>query len=380
MIAEQNRIAKNRGTRSRDPEVVARSSRNYLGISRDEVIHGGTYVNQNNGQEKPFPGLSKVPKKYHDEVLWLFDYGLRTGSTCKDLARVIGMHESNPIRILRGSYTGSWETIAKHIGQARDSEQKADLLINNRFVMTSISKEIWQAIDYAKTSTRIVILVGESYLGKTTALKEYIRTDRYGFGKYQRTPPGLSYKAMLNYFTKAIGTRSTKEVGSLHDNILAALNHQNYLLIDEFHRNLQAGTNKTKMDKIDFFRDVKDICKCGLVLTITPVFRREIEDGRFEKFFGQFRERAYYVHLPAQAPMGDFLALAGSRGLKDPDKEAQEVIKQIRSEDSLGKFVADLDDAATMAANQKRDIEWDDLLDIHALRLKNESYKRRDSK
>jgi DNA transposition AAA+ family ATPase len=157
----------------------------------------------------------------------------------------------------------------------------------------------------------------------------------------------------------------------LLDDIVAGLDPNKLLIVDEVHKFFTTYPSNSGIRCIETLRYIKDQSGCGMVLAGTRVWRDEIEEGQFRKVLVQMRRRGLYeTDLKSCLPYGDLEMVAAEFGLEMPTGEALDVFMRMAEQDGLGMLLTRLTDARVVAAKRKQKVGWDHFLDAHALVLR----------
>jgi DNA transposition AAA+ family ATPase len=239
----------------------------------------------------------------------------------------------------------------------KDWEEKKTIL--RVFVITALTKRIWEVCDSARIYQKIAFILAASQVGKTTALQEYARRNNHGETIYVRMPAGGNKRDFIMRLADQLHISRSENWRSLLMRIMNAIDDRMLLIVDEFH---QLSVGSVKADTLELIRDIVDTCKCGCVLCGTHL-DPDLVDGKYKKLFSQTDLRALCkCVLPNKPGKGDLNAFAEAFGLSHATGEALDLQKEIIRDFGLGRWCTILQAGSRMASKGKRNLTWNDVL------------------
>jgi DNA transposition AAA+ family ATPase len=308
--------------------------------------------------------LEHLPADVQMELRWLRSYLADNSLTNSDASKLINVHASHLPRLLRGDYAGNWQTMAKRIRQARELIEKRAAVAEHRFAETSVSRRIFEAINYAYARQSIVFVIGPSYCGKDEAAKEWIRRDQFKATRMIYMPTLGGAHIVVKRTARAVGVAGSSS-DELQEGIFESLDHRNLFIINEAHKALLGGQESVQVNKLHFFREIWDKTGCPMVFLATELLADSLERGRLRPLMRELANRGRIIRLQTRQPVSDFLAIAKVHGLGAPTQEALERITVIRNEQSLGSFADYIKDAVTLAKKRKQAVSWAHFTDAY---------------
>ena len=118
----------------------------------------------------------------------------------------------------------------------------------------------------ALISQTIVLMYGDSQIGKTTALEEYARRHNHGQTKYIRLPASAGVQLCAKEIAKACFVSTSSSFEGLRDRILKAIDDKNLIIIDELHQSFMSYQKQSQIKVLEFIREIYDRTQCGMVL------------------------------------------------------------------------------------------------------------------
>lgn len=146
------------------------------------------------------------------------DYIKQTGVTQAHFGRLVGVAESTMSRWLKGTYPAP-ETIDAKVKDFLDKEEVRESITETSdigFVMTGISKSVWQALDYGRIQRTISVIYGDAGIGKTRTMREWSK-DKSDVIVVTANPAVKSPKGFFKMLARSLKTASQ---GSLDDLVL----------------------------------------------------------------------------------------------------------------------------------------------------------------
>lgn len=251
-----------------------------------------------------------LPKDLQDDLLWFHQHLLDNGMSWSDATEALDYDRSTVFRVLKGTYTGSWDNIQKGLRSYRKLAIDRSTIQVADFVPNGISDLIFAALDYAVANNSITQIIGESRMGKTVAALAWRNENNHGRSVFVTAPPYGGTKAFLRRIADALGINKSQPTPQLLDAIARSFNKNRMLIIDEAHR-LLPNDRRGGATNLEILRDIKDLTGCALALIATQRFAddlRKSEDYMYEQYLGRI---GMPVRLPRDIKTKDHLVIVG---------------------------------------------------------------------
>jgi DNA transposition AAA+ family ATPase len=308
-----------------------------------------------------------VTEEQLSDVLWLLGHGKAHRLSIGALARASEIDEGTLSKLFRGAYEAKIDKIATRIAGFRELTEQRAAINRADFVETSLVRTLWQVCDTALLFQTIIPVYGDSQTGKTTALEQKAKRDRYGRTIYVRMPDSGQLTEFLVELNAAL-MESTRTNGHLlKRRPLEVITASTLLIIDEIHQTtLVPGKGSARVGTLEYIRRLWDATKCGLILCGTNAFRDEVESGRHKAMLEQLRRRGLPpVQLPAVLPRADMDAIAAAYGLPAADDATHELRERLVKTSGLRAYTNFLKSGAKLAERAKAKIAWAHFTSAH---------------
>lgn len=295
------------------------------------------------------------------DIWWLYSYAMDHNWALDDVGKAIDKDASTAHRLFCGRYGAKYDNLVDAVRRYRKLAEARGSRTELGFVETST----WQKIDavcrHALVSQAPAFIFGASQVGKTTCLEEYARRNNHGQTRYIRMPAAPGFAHVLREVAKACYLSSGLSCDAMRDRVMASINDQMLLIVDEMHQALLPGLREgTAVRIVEWFREIYDRTRCGIVFVGTKVFRKELETGRLALVLEQFRRRGIVtLQLPDTPPASDVALIAKEFGLPKPEGIAADIVADMLRRCGLGQYVKFLQSASNLAARQKKPVSWD---------------------
>jgi DNA transposition AAA+ family ATPase len=304
-----------------------------------------------------------------DLIAWLFAFGKTNNLSLTQLSAELGYDSNSTLwRVFRNEYGARVDKICAKIERYKKIAEERSTYGRVQFIETSIARRIFKACDAALISQTIVFIYGDSQIGKTTALQEYARRNNHGQTRYIRLPAGAGAQRVAKEFAKASFISTKMPYEKIVDGILAAIDHNNLILIDEGHQPFLSYQNASTMKVFELIREIYDRTQCGMVICATNVLRKEIQEGKHAQMLEQLRRRCTHpIQLPSKPPRQDLDKIAAGFNLRPAEGDALEIIKDMIHTSGLGMYVKFLQAAVRIASKEKKKVSWSHFVLAHDL-------------
>ncbi len=265
----------------------------------------------------------------------------------------------------------------------RDVEIERAGQVRVAFIETSLAQRIFTVCRRAFLRQKIVMVYGDSQIGKTSALLAYKERHNHGETKYVRMPPGGGYDPFVRELAEELGLPVHSRSEDLRRRILDCFDSRMLLIVDECEECLVDRPGSTKgVTTLNFIREIHDKKKCGIVLAGANIFKRRLLHGHNSPSMQRLIRRGMIpLQLPANPPQADLALFAVAYGL--PAARADKIGVRVTSVDDegnvrtgalehspfdlqnrivrehgLGRWVMILQEASDIARERRKAISW----------------------
>jgi DNA transposition AAA+ family ATPase len=281
---------------------------------------------------------------------------------------------------------GSLERFAKAVHTLRKRLEETSSRESVRFIETGLSRQIFSACRAAFLKKRIVMIFGETQIGKSRNINEYARRYNHGETKVFMMPTRPTLTSLMHEFAIRLGISTQNRTEDLKRRIFECFDERTLPIIDECERCVD-GRN-AGLDCLDFLRELFERRKCGMVLIGANDFRNALRTNYTLK---KLWLRGYRpLQLPARPNVKDLAEFARAFGLSpaedkkvqvdttviDADGEEREerivnsplqLQSTVIKDDGLGRWLMILEDAADSAKEKGSRMSWGRVIVAHHL-------------
>lgn len=289
-------------------------------------------------------------------VVWFFTDARSKKESLAQAAQHIRYDATTLSRLFRGQYEGNLAKVLKAIKGYRQLCGERERLSRAEFVETSIWEQIRQTCDFALLRRRPVRIVGVSQIGKTAALLEYQRRSDF-LVRYARIPSAPTFRNIVETIAEACGisTETHAKLSVLRARILKSLDANSLLIVDELHELAITASRQVALNAVEWFREIYDQRRCGLVLCGTRSMEDDLFSGACKGWLDQLDQRCVRVtNLPLRLSEEDITLTAKAYGLPEPGPEVLDGLKLLR----MGRLTLALQLATDVAARRGVDPSW----------------------
>jgi DNA transposition AAA+ family ATPase len=280
-----------------------------------------------------------------------------------ETGELIGRSGSTIGLIFRGKYEAKLDDVVNAITRFFDLEDRRSHARKLQFIPTKLTERIWQICDSALELQRVAFLFGESQIGKTEALQAYAESHNHGSTIYVSVPTGGFLTHFLARLADSLRISHRMKQGELRQRIIQAFDARMLLIVDEAHQCISQSNSTSRLQTIEFIREIFDQRHCGLVICATKVFKEAMERGAVEKLLRQVkRRRLCAAELPDRPTQEDLNTFAAAHGLPPSTGKAREIEAEIVNDEALGMWLSILRNAAKLAALKKQKLDWPHVL------------------
>lgn len=305
---------------------------------------------------KSVQALEILTPEERDLVIWLAGIVRANAWSHTEAGKRIGIDGSNIGRVFSGTYTGNWKNVIEKIRTFRHLQAEREKMGSAEFVETSVWERVRATCDMALINQMPAILIGVSQIGKTHALKEYMRRSHH-LVRYVRIPAGGTLKETFLAIANACGVSvSSNSMPLIRQRILNAVNSRTLLIVDELHQ-LTLANPMTAVKVMEFIREILDESGCGLVVCGTRALQQELLQGQMAAWLDQFEQRCITrTVLEDRLSDADIMIVAAAYGLaENPSKDVMNLLRSLR----MNRLVKMLMLAKNLAAKQEMDVSWE---------------------
>ena len=217
-------------------------------------------------------------------------YLAETGETQASLARSAGLSPTVINQVLKNNYKGDVESNLAKLESAMKSnrDKKAISFKAPEFIHTTIANKIYNALSEAQSVAipRILVLYGDSGIGKTKTITEYIEDN--STATMIEIRPDFTIKAVLQTIAQEIGVSHLGANFDITNRIIQKLKNSNRMIIFDEAEYLSARS-------LDIIRRVYDKAQIPIVLVGMPNLYYNIKSLR--KGFEQIANRMVSYNL-----------------------------------------------------------------------------------
>lgn len=204
-------------------------------------------------------------------------------------ANMVGVSESTISRWLKGDYP-NMESVSAKVRLYLDKESLREQSLEAGsidFVMTNVSKKIWQVLEYSRLQKKLSIIYGDAGIGKTKTAREWAK-GKSDVVFVTVTPAFGNQKPFLKLLARALKTSRTGTVDDLYLDILDRLESRDMtIIIDE----AQHLTVKT----LEAIRSINDSTGTAIVLIGNEVVYSKMmgkQQAEFAQLFSRIGMRS----------------------------------------------------------------------------------------
>ncbi len=296
-----------------------------------------------------------------DSMVWLVQHAWANGLTSySQIGAAIGRDKTTMHKALNGEYGASLDRIVVAVDRLR--RYMVGITVNDGRPAAELSwiKGMGAFCDLARVTGSIGLIIGESQVGKTVALMRYAAMEREEKTIFVRMPPGGAKGMFMRDLAKACGIGVQTSNALLRDSILAYLKPGMLVVVDEFHECLDgSGAKGMKPGTVSQTRELRDVCKCAVILSGTKVVSDMFANERHERFLGQIGKRGVLkLEIPAVPTRADILLLAASWGFPRLEPgEARDRVESVATQ-GVGVLCHYFWYAARLARNKEQPVNW----------------------
>lgn len=251
----------------------------------------------------------------------------------------------------------------------------------SQFVHTRLSRRLFAMCDRARRKGRLMFVLGDTQVGKTSILSEYQRTHNHGQTYLVRMPTRGSLTHFIAELAAVLHIPTKRREQDLRRRIFDCFDPAILLIVDEAHHCMLANSDTAGMT-LEFIRELHDRRKCGVVISGTEVLARGLQQSKLLRQLWERRTASLIARVGRDAyTPADLAEFAKAYGLDpaptdpvtirvkaaDADGNERQVTytetpfllqRRVVMESSLGAWIKILDDGTDWAAAQRRQFSW----------------------
>ena len=244
--------------------------------------------------------LALYPAEDQEILEWLRGYLYQAlGGQVQPLLQRLGVSYLDLHRVFSGRRSENYSGVIAAAAALRQRVAKDTPLVE-----TDVTRAITDALDYARDHAAMTAIVGGTGRGKTLTAQVWAAANNHGRTHYIRMTSGARRSTLLMKLCESAGMGYGGYKGpELEQRILHnhAYTSRHVLIIDEAGHLIPKG-DSSATSAIEFLRDMHDEIGCAVVLIFTDVYLEQMEQGRLNRFFGQFIGRLEKIVRIAPEP------------------------------------------------------------------------------
>jgi DNA transposition AAA+ family ATPase len=267
-----------------------------------------------------------VDEKFHDDLLWFHQHLLDQGMNWDEAGEAVNYSRNSVYQFLRGMSQGSYENFCKSIRSYKRIVEERATIQRQAFAENTFTRLIFSAFDYALANNCMMMVVGESGLGKSTAMQAWRDRNNHGRSVYVDTPPAGGLKGFLAAIAARVGANKNAPIPQMLHAVTQAFNPNRILLLDNLHRAIPADP-RSAPKIFDVIQYIFDETSCSVGISATARLDGEMRSSTymFEQFTGRIGTPIY---LPVKVKDDDFLPIV-EQYFSNPTEEAIEIARRI---------------------------------------------------
>jgi DNA transposition AAA+ family ATPase len=310
-----------------------------------------------------------VPEEFHADLLWFHQHLLDDHLDWNEAAAALGYDRSVIFRVLKGTYSGAWKNVCRSIRSYRTIVLKRKAVKRQEFSANSLTRLIWSTLDYAVANNCCALIVGESGMGKSTAMQAWRDANNHGRSVYVDCPPVGGCKGFLSAISHSVGVNKNLPTPAMLEAVTRSFNPNRILLLDNMHRALPADP-RSAAKAFDIVQHIFDETGCAIGMTATARMTGQMRHAlyMYEQILGRVGTP---VMLPEKVAWSDLSGIV-EQYVKKPSAAMREACLDIANTNlgHIRQLVERLKLASRIAHHEKAEIEEEHF--FKAIRLRDE--------
>lgn len=303
-----------------------------------------------------------LPDEQRAMIRWLHGYAHENNMSLTEVGDIIRYDASTVHRVFTGKYVGNLANVCNEIASARKLIEERATSRKVDFVETVLVRKIWGICDAALKYNRIGFVFGDSQIGKTTALEKYAVDHNHGQTVFVRMPTGGNMAYFMAAMARVLRLPAQLNEIAASRRIIESFDDRMLLIVDEAHQCLFTRSDRASR-VIEFIREIHDISHCGVVISATNIFKKEMESGRLSGILQQVGRRRFgNLPLPSRPSQEDLAQFSAFYGLPPASGKALALQTKTIADDALGFWLCLLRMAAEIAHKRKQKMTWDHVI------------------
>jgi len=288
-----------------------------------------------------------------DGIKRYWDVAQRRGLSLRAAARAAGLDGSVLCRALKGSWAGD-------VGRVEAACERAlEVMEGGGVIDTTVVRGCRTTCSAVAIAREIGIIWGPLQCGKTTALRDYVRSNPDAC--YVRVSSRSDLPILAEDMARSLGCERP-ETATFRDNRRGILDRAagRVIIVDELHEAFTTHGFDAAVSYIEFLREVHDRTGCALALCGTDALPRGFRDKRYAPVLRQTWERGIVRKtFPALPPWRDVEAAARFVGVDDDlDANALAALQSALKGMSFGAVCRVVRAARNMSDRRGRPMKW----------------------
>ena len=264
----------------------------------------------------------------------------------------------------------SFTKFSEMVKSLRDNMRIEALRGRIGFIETDTTRQIFTYIQnkwQSDTVNKFGLIVGATGSGKSATVGEYRRRNNHGACVHIEAPEAGGAGEFIQGLCRCYGISTRTNSTRMRNQLWSAVGARNCIIVDNAQElwNRKGGPDQPRFS---FLRRLQDERKCTVILIVTPLFERTLQDnlmlGYFEQFIGRTGGVRSWLRLPEYPPMEDCVAIAKSMGLVDAQKHAKKLAEIARESGRIRRLFEDLQSGKRLAQGERSPFTFDYVLDV----------------
>ena len=337
-------------------------------------------------------GIRKYPADIQEDLRWYTRFSLvERKLSFSAMALELDIDTSTVSRIFRGRYCGPNGLLlpppAKVLSRIRVMRQQETERARKRGqgrIMTPTVGQIWMVCRKAWADKLVAMIFGVSHIGKTEALLWFRDENNHGATIYVDLQGIGGVQDLYREFARALGISPNVAQARLRARVLETISETTFVIIDEYHFITYAYARDASKRMISEIKSIHDRTHCGMVICATDVGRDDFEKGPEQRLTEQlWRRGTIKLQLPDALTVADVRCIITAYGLSMPTGPADQTWRQFRTlnadlpyvgvlediarKQGIQSLVTTLGDGNVLASKAKRELRWDDVIDVQKI-------------
>lgn len=218
-------------------------------------------------------------------------YMQQSNVTQAHFGRLVGVAESTISRWLKGTYPNP-EAIDLKVKDFLEKEKVRETIVETSdigFVMTGISKSVWQALEYGRIQRTISVIYGDAGIGKTRTMQEWAK-DKSDVIIVTANPAVKSPKGFFKLLARRLKTTFQGSLDDIFIDIMDKLMMSDRTIVIDEAQHL----NK---DTLELIRSINDSVSTAIILMGNEIIYNKMLGKKQAEFAQLFTRIGMKKHL-----------------------------------------------------------------------------------